>query len=105
MGRWPAWRKFLQRKGMTGQADGERYMNMAGGGSPKAGRNIALADDIVGENAQSNGVIASVTGPKRRSPERPAGFPELSMHIVDMFSAGDKLCYASRLARDSHQSI
>jgi hypothetical protein len=40
-----------------------------------------------------------VAGPKRRLPERLAGFPELSIHIVDMFSAGDKICYASRLTR------
>lgn len=37
-------------------------------------------------------------GPERRLPERLAGFPELSVHIVDMFLAGDKICYASRLA-------
>ncbi len=53
--------------------------------------NIVLAADIVSENAQTNRVIAGVTGPKRRLPERPAGFPDLSMHIVDMFSAGDKV--------------
>jgi SnoaL-like polyketide cyclase len=65
---------------------------MARGGSPKAGQeNIALADDVVSENAQINGVIADVTGPKRRLQERPAGFPDLSIHIVDMFSAGDKI--------------
>jgi predicted ester cyclase len=32
-----------------------------------------------------------VAGPKRRIQERLAGFPDLSIHIVDMFSAGDKL--------------
>lgn len=38
-------------------------------------------------------------GPERRLAERMAGFPELSIQIVDMFSAGDKICYASRLTR------
>lgn len=32
-----------------------------------------------------------MAGPKRRIQERLAGFPDLSIHIVDMFSAGDKL--------------
>jgi len=58
--------------------------------------NIALADDIFSESTGVNGVVADVAGPKRRLPERLAGFPELSIHIVDMFSAGDKICYASR---------
>lgn len=61
--------------------------------------NIVLADDIFSEGAGANGVVVGVAGPKRRLPERLAGFPELSIHIVDMFSAGDKICYASRLAR------
>jgi predicted ester cyclase len=51
-------------------------------------RNIALADDIFSE---STGVVVGVAGPKRRLPERLAGFPELSLHIADMFSAGDKI--------------
>ena len=32
-----------------------------------------------------------MAGPKRRIQERLAGFPALSAHIVDMFSAGDKV--------------
>lgn len=81
---------------MTGQPESDRSMNRASrlfaGGQTG---NIALADDIFSE---STGVVVGVAGPKRRLPERLAGFPELSLHIADMFSAGDKNCYASRLA-------
>jgi hypothetical protein len=53
--------------------------------------NIALADDIFSENARANEVITGAAGPKRRLQERPAGSPDLSRQIVDMFSAGDKI--------------
>src|SRR5579859_1433186 len=85
-------KSFLRREGMTEQAESERYMN--------AGRrwftegwagNVALADDIFSENVRTNGVAVGVAGPKRRIQERLAGFPDLSTHIVDMFSAGDKV--------------
>ena len=85
---------------MTGQPESDRAMNGASrlSAEGQAG-NIVLADDIFSESTGVNGVVAGVAGPKRRLPERLAGFPELSIHIVDMFSAGDKICYASRLAR------
>lgn len=59
-------------------------------GEGQAG-NIALADDIFSESTGVNGVIAGVAEPKRRLQEPLVGFPVLSMHIVDMFSAGDKI--------------
>ena len=100
---WAAGRppqKLPPRKGVTGQPESDRAMNgasrLSAGG--QAG-NIALADDIFSESTGVNGVVAGVAGSKRRLPERLAGFPELSIHNVDMFSAGDKICYASRLAR------
>jgi predicted ester cyclase len=77
---------------MTGQADSERYVNMTRRRFTEGwAGNIALADDIFSENVRTNGVIVGVAGPKRRIQERLAGFPDLSIHIVDMFSAGDKL--------------
>ena len=93
-------RKFPRRKSVTGQPESDRAMNGASrlSAEGQAG-NIVLADDIFSESTGVNGVVAGVAGPKRRLPERLAGFPELSIHIVDMFSAGDKICYASRLAR------
>jgi predicted ester cyclase len=77
---------------MTGQAGSERYMNMTRRWFAEGwAGNIALADDIFSENVRTNGVIVGVAEPKRRIQERMAGFPDLSTHIVDMFSAGDKL--------------
>ena len=100
MGRRSASPKVPRRKDVTGQPESDRAMNGASrlSAEGQAG-NIALADDIFSESTGVNGVVAGVAGPKRRLPERLAGFPELSIHIVDMFSAGDKICYASRLAR------
>lgn len=57
--------------------------------------NIALADGVFSESTGVNGVIAGMAGPKRRLHEPLVGFPELSIHIVDMFSAGDKLLRVS----------
>ena len=92
--------KFPWRKDVTGQPESDRAMNGASrlSAEGQAG-NTVLADDIFSESTGVNGVVAGVAGPKRRLPERPVGFPALSIHIVDMFSAGDKICYASRLAR------
>jgi hypothetical protein len=55
--------KFLQGN-MTGQADSERYMNMARSSRGWAG-NIALEDDIVSEATRTNEVIVGVAGPKQ----------------------------------------
>ena len=90
--------KVPRRKDVTGQPEGGRSMSGASRllAEGQAG-NIALADDIFSESTGVNGVVAGVAGPKRRLPERLADFLELSIHIVDMFSAGDKICYASHL--------
>lgn len=99
MGRRTASPKVPRRKDVTGQPENGRSMNGASRllAEGQAG-NIALADDIFSENTGVNGAVGDVAGPKRRLPERLAGFPELSLHIVDMFSVGDKICYESRLA-------
>ena len=99
MGRRLASPKVPRRNDVTGHPESDRSMNGASRllAEGQAG-NIALADDIFSENTGVNGVVGDVAGPKRRLQERLAGFPELSIHIVDMFSAGDKICYASRLA-------
>jgi len=77
---------------MTEQAGNERYMNAARRWFTEGwAGNIALADDIFSENVRTNGVAVGVAGPKRRIQERLAGFPDLSTHIVEMFSAGDKV--------------
>jgi SnoaL-like polyketide cyclase len=77
---------------VTGQPDNGRSVNRTSRlfGEGQAG-NIALTDDGFSESTGVNGVIAGVTGPKRRLQEPLVGSPELSMHIVDMFSAGDKI--------------
>ena len=92
MGHRPASPKVPRRKGVPGQPDSGRSMNRTSRlfGEGQAG-NIALADGIFSESTGVNGVIAGVAGPKRRLQEPLVGFPELSMHIVDMFSAGDKI--------------
>lgn len=99
MGSRPASSKVRRWNDVTGQPENGRSVNGVSRllSEGQAG-NIALADDIFSENTGVNGVVGDVAGPKRRLPERLAGFPELSLHIVDMFSAGDKICYASRLA-------
>jgi hypothetical protein len=96
MGDRPASPKVPRRKGVTGQPDNGRSVNRTSRlfGEGQAG-NIALTDDSFSESTGVNGVIAGVAGPKRRLQEPLAGFPELSMHIVDMFSAGDKLLRVS----------
>jgi hypothetical protein len=94
-----------RRKGVTGQPDSGRSVNRTSRlfGEGQAG-NIALADDIFSESTGVNGVIPGVAEPKRRLQEPLAGFPVPSMHIVDMFSAGDKI--VTRLVwRDSCPSI
>jgi SnoaL-like polyketide cyclase len=92
MGDRPASPRVPRRKGVTGQPDNGRSVNRTSRlfGEGQAG-NIALTDDSFSESTGVNGVIAGVAGPKRRLQEPLAGFPELSMHIVDMFSAGDKI--------------
>lgn len=59
MGRQLASGSFLRRNGVTGQAHGERAVNMACVGRRGPAGNIVRADDIVSENAQTNGVIAA----------------------------------------------
>lgn len=77
---------------MAEQADGEHYMDTARRWFTEGwAGNIALADDIFSESVRTNGVAVGVAGPKRRIQERLAGFPDLSTHIEDMFSAGDKV--------------
>src|SRR5690349_2187767 len=75
-----------------GRPDSGRSVNRTSRlfGEGQAG-NIALADDIFSESTGVNAVIAGVAEPKRRLQEPLVGFPVLSMHIVDMFSAGDKI--------------
>jgi len=73
---------------------------MAAGGSPGEGEgNPAPSGSVAGEYARGNGAIVGVTGPKRRIPERLAASLDLSLYIVDMFSADDKLLRVSFGAR------
>jgi predicted ester cyclase len=52
---------------------------------------LAMADDIFGEDLRTNGVHVGVAGPVGRITERLTGFPDLSTSIEDMFVSGDKL--------------
>jgi hypothetical protein len=47
------------------------------------GGNIALAGNLFGENVRANGVLVGMAGPKRRTQERLAGFPDLKTTIDD----------------------
>ncbi|MGH3197321.1 MAG: ester cyclase [Streptosporangiaceae bacterium] len=47
--------------------------------------------------SEPNGVLVGVAGPKRRTQERLADFPDLTTTIEDMFSAHDKII--TRLVR------
>jgi len=77
---------------MAGQADGEHYKNTARRWFTEGwAGNTALADDIFSESVRTNGVTVGVAGSNHRIQERLAGFPDLSSHIEDMFSAGDKV--------------
>ena len=53
---------FSGRKSMTGQAESERYMNMAAGGSRRRAGNIIPADEIAGEKLSDNGVGVGMGG-------------------------------------------
>ncbi len=52
---------------------------------------LAMADDIFGEDLHTNGVRVGVAGPVGRIRERLDAFPDLSTSIEDMFVSGDKL--------------
>ena len=53
--------------------------------------NLAMADDIFGEDLRTNGVHVGVAGPVARIRDRLAGFPDVSTSIEDMFVSGNKL--------------
>jgi len=52
---------------------------------------IAMADDIFGDELRTNGVHVGPAGPKGRITERISAFPDITTEIVDMFAAGDKV--------------
>jgi steroid delta-isomerase-like uncharacterized protein len=52
---------------------------------------LAMADDIFGEDLRTNGVHVGVAGPVGRIRERLTAFPDLATTIEDMFVSGDKL--------------
>jgi predicted ester cyclase len=53
--------------------------------------NLAMADEIFGEELRTNGVRVGVAGPVARIRDRLIGFPDLTTSIEDMFISGDKL--------------
>ena len=52
---------------------------------------LAMAEDIFGEDVRTNGVHVGVAGPVGRIRDRLKGFPDLTTTIQDMFVSGDKL--------------
>ena len=52
---------------------------------------LAMADDIFGEDLRNNGVQVGVAGPVGRIRERLTAFPDLITSIEDLFVSGDKL--------------
>ncbi len=70
----------------------ERYMKIAERWFTQGwAGNLAMADEIFGEDLRTNGVHVGVAGPVGRIHERLAGFPDLTTSIVDMFVSGDKI--------------
>jgi predicted ester cyclase len=70
----------------------ERYMQVAQRWFTEGWTgNLALADDIFGEELRTNGVHVGVAGPVGRIRDRLTGFPDVTTSIEDMFVSGDKL--------------
>ncbi len=80
----------------------ERYMQLAERWFTEGWTgNLAMADEIFGEDLRTNGVHVGVAGPVGRIRERLAGFPDVTTQIVDMFGAGDKIA-VSLIWRGTH---
>lgn len=77
---------------MASQVASDRYLDVTRQWFTEAwAGNLALADVLFSETRRTNGVLVGVPGPKRGIQEQPAGLPDLTASIEDMFAAIDNI--------------